>query len=99
MRLAFDDAKFTVLTGIVSVGGESEVWLFVRPKGQTLRLQTGDKFEIGSVQGEVASIDLNSFSFIADGKLRRLDKGGILEEAAVESSISTESPSLPEDVN
>jgi len=98
-KLAFDDAKFTVLTGIVAVGEESEVWLLVRPKGKTVRLQTGDKFEIGSIQGEVASIDVDSFSFVANGKVHRLDKGAILQDASVESSISAEAPNLPKDVN
>jgi hypothetical protein len=80
-KLAFDDAKHTVLTAVIDVSGESEVWLLIRPKGQTLRLHVGDKFEVGSIKGVVASIGQSDFTFEADGKQRKLAKGEILEQA------------------
>jgi hypothetical protein len=80
-KLAFDDAKFTVLTAVVDVDGDSEVWLAIRPRGQTLRLRKGEEFEIGSVKGVVAQIGLTDFVFTADGKSHRLYKGEILEQA------------------
>lgn len=98
-RPAFDDAKYTVLTAVLDVSGEGEVWLLVRPKGKTIKLHTGDEFEVGSVKGQVIDIGRDSFSFEADGKLRRLAKGGTLEEASVESTISAEVPAATSDVN
>jgi hypothetical protein len=81
-RLAFDDAKYTVLTAVLDVSGEGEVWLHVRPKGQTLKLRTGDKFEVGSVKGRVAEIGQADFVFEADGKQHRVGKGEALQAEA-----------------
>ncbi len=98
-KLAFDDAKFTVLTAILEVGDKAEIWLLVRPQGKTLRLATGDSFEVGSIKGEIVAIGQNDFSFVADGKLRRLGKGGTLEQASIESTTSAEVPAAGLDVN
>ena len=81
VKLAFDDAKYTVLTAVLDISGEGEVWLLIRPKGQTLKLHTGDKFEVGSIKGVVAAIGLSDFTFESGGKQRRLAKGDILEQA------------------
>jgi hypothetical protein len=80
-RLAFDDAKFTVLTAVIDMSGTGQVWLSIRPKGQTLKLGVGDKFEVGSVKGTVVSIGDGDFTFESDGKEHKLTKGGILEQA------------------
>jgi hypothetical protein len=98
-KLAFDDAKFTVLTAILDADGESEIWLLVRPQGKTLKLQAGDKFQVGSIDGQVVAIGRDDFSFEADGKLRRLTKGGILEQAEIESTTSAEAPPAGGEVN
>ena len=80
-RLAFDDAKFTVLSAVIDVSGTGQIWLNVRPKGQTLKLGVGDKFEVGSVKGVVTEIGDRDFTFESDGKEHKLSKGGILEQA------------------
>ena len=80
-RLAFDQAKFTILTAVLDVDGKGEVWLHIRPTGKTLKLHVGDAFEVGSIQGTVESIGESDFIFKADGKQRRLVKGEILETA------------------
>lgn len=80
-KLAFDDAKFTVLTAVIDISGTGQIWLTVRPKGQTLKLGVGDKFEVGSVKGTVVSIGDGDFTFESDGKEHKLTKGGILEQA------------------
>ncbi|MDX1946339.1 MAG: Ig domain-containing protein [Pirellulaceae bacterium] len=80
-KLAFDDAKYTVLTAVLDISGQGEVWLLIRPKGQTLKLHAGDKFEIGSIKGVVAAIGESDFTFASGGKQRRLAKGDILEQA------------------
>lgn len=90
-KLAFDHAKFTVLTAVIDVSGESEVWLFIRPTGQTLKLHIGDEFEVGSVKGTVMEIGQTDFVFESDGKSRRLSKGEVLEQAvAFQQSGQTE---------
>jgi hypothetical protein len=78
---AFDDAKYTVLTAVIDDTGTAEIWLNVRPKGETRVLQVGDKFEIGSVKGEVSEIGVDDVLLIVDGKLRRLEVGQALAQA------------------
>lgn len=83
-KLAFDDAKFTFLSAVIDVSGTGQIWLSIRPKGQTLKLAVGDKFEVGSVKGTVTSIGEGDFTFESDGKEHKLSKGGNLEEAVSE---------------
>jgi hypothetical protein len=81
--LDFDHAKFTNLTAILTVDGQGEVWLHVRPTGQIVTLHKGDRFEIGSVKGTVAEIGEYDFTFDFEGKRRKLNKGEFLEQAQV----------------
>lgn len=82
-RLDFDHARFTVLTAVIDLDGKGEVWLHVRPLGRTIKLHQGDEFQVGSIKGRVASIGEFDFSFTSDGKLRKLLKGNVLEQAQV----------------
>jgi hypothetical protein len=75
---AFDDARYTVLTAVIEDTGIAEIWLNVRPKGETRILQVGDTFEIGSVKGEVSEIGVDDVLLLVDGKLRRLEVGDAL---------------------
>jgi hypothetical protein len=77
-KSSFDDAKYTVLTAVIEDTGIAEIWLNVRPKGETRVLQVGDKFEIGSVKGEVSEIGVDDVLLMVDGKLRRLEVGDTL---------------------
>jgi len=81
--IAFDFAKFTMLTAVLDIDGQGEVWLHVRPTGQMVTLHQGDQFEIGSVKGTVALIGEYDFSFDFEGKRRKLAKGELLEQAKV----------------
>ena len=74
----FDDAKYTVLTVVIDKTGVGEIWLHVRTKGETRILQSGDKFAIGSVKGEVSEIGVDDAILLIDGKLRRFTVGQIL---------------------
>ncbi|MFN0020535.1 MAG: Ig domain-containing protein [Pirellulaceae bacterium] len=80
-KLAFDEAKHTVLTGVIDVNGTGQIWLSNRPKGETLKLGVGDKFEVGSIKGIVTSIGDGDFTFETDGKERKVLKGSNLGEA------------------
>ncbi|MCE9526646.1 MAG: cadherin repeat domain-containing protein [Planctomycetales bacterium] len=82
-KLAFDEAKHTVLTAVIDVSGTGQIWLSNRPKGETLKLGVGDKFEVGSVKGVVTSIGDGDFTFESDGKERKLLKGSNLGEAVL----------------
>jgi hypothetical protein len=96
-RLAFDNAKFTVLTAVLDIGGTAEIWLHVRPTGETLKLHKGDKFEIGSIKGTVAQIGETDFVFEMDGKQRKLERGEVLEQAqAFTQAATTAEPSAAE---
>jgi hypothetical protein len=77
----FDQAKYTVLTGVTEVDGEGEIWLHNRTRGQMLKLRVGDEFEIGSIKGVVESIGETEFTFISEGKLHKLEKGESLNQA------------------
>src|SRR5207302_4953115 len=79
--VVFDFAKFTMLTALLDVEGQGEVWLHVRPTGQMVTLHQGDQFEIGSVKGTVSQIDEYDFCFDFEGKRRKLSKGELLEQA------------------
>ncbi|HMC10674.1 MAG TPA: hypothetical protein VKH44_05270 [Pirellulaceae bacterium] len=79
----FDFAKSTILTALLDVDGQGEVWLHVRPTGQMVTLHQGDQFEIGSVKGTVSQIGEYDFCFDFEGKRRKLGKGEWLEEAKV----------------
>ena len=91
-RLEFDNAKFTVLTAVLDIGGIAEVWLHVRPTGETLKLHAGDKFEIGSINGTVAQIGETDFVFESEGKQRRLGQGEVLDQAQAFTAIAKPAP-------
>jgi hypothetical protein len=80
VKLKFDDAKQTFLTGLVQ-DSEREAWMNVRTRGETLRLRVGDSFEIGSVKGKV--LELNSRAAVLEvaGKTYELKLNGQLKEA------------------
>lgn len=80
----FDQSKFTVLSGVIEVDGERQIWLHNRTQRDgMLKLRIGDAFEVGTIKGTVESIGLTDFTFVSeDGKVRRLAKGGSLYEAA-----------------
>lgn len=101
-KLAFDHAKHTVLTAVLDVGGEGEVWLFVRPTATLHKLHLGESFEIGSMKGKVEEIGPNEFVYLSSaketkGKYLRVSRGEFLEQAVLVSlATSTEVPAEAE---
>ncbi len=63
----FDDATQTVLTALV-FGGNNEwtAWLNVRTRGKTLKLRTGDSFEVGTVNAKVIEVTAERVTFEVD---------------------------------
>lgn len=102
-KLAFDQAKHTVFTALVEVGGESEVWLFVRPTATLLKLHEGEPFEVGSIKGTIREIGGNEFVFESHAKPTKgqrllLSRGEILDQAVlmpVETSTDVPAEELP----
>ena len=81
--IVFDFAKSTLLTALLDVDGQGEVWLHVRPTGQMVTLHQGDRFEIGSMKGTVSEIGEYDFCFDFEGKRRKLSRGEFLDQAKV----------------
>ncbi|KAA1259420.1 hypothetical protein LF1_19520 [Rubripirellula obstinata] len=86
LKLKFDDAKQTVLTGLVQGRGEWTAWLNVRTRDKTLKLRVGDSFEIGSVKGKVVEVSAKSAVLEADGQKFELKLFGNLSEGAKTAS-------------
>lgn len=97
-KLAFDQAKHTVFTAIIEVGGESEIWLFVRPTATLMKLHEGDPFEVGSIKGTIREIGSNEFVFESlakptKGQRLLLSRGELLDQAVLMPvETSTEVP-------
>ena len=91
----FDVAKFTMLTALLDVDGEGEVWLHVRPTGQMVTLHEGDRFEIGTVKGTVSQIGEYDFCFDFEGKRKRLSRGELLDQAKVIEDAPQSTASQP----
>ena len=88
--LKFDDAKQTVLTGLVQGGDDWRAWMNVRTRGTTLKLRVDDEFEIGSVSGKIIQITSKFVEIEIDGKPFKLKLKENLAEAAKEVSKDEE---------
>ncbi|TWU47196.1 hypothetical protein Poly51_49940 [Rubripirellula tenax] len=78
----FDDATQTVLTGLVKGRDDWEAWMHVRTRDKTLKLRVGDKFEIGTLKGEVIEVTRRYAVLEIDGRRFNLQQSGNLSEAA-----------------
>ncbi|MEO1617049.1 MAG: hypothetical protein AAFV88_14455 [Planctomycetota bacterium] len=79
--LKYDDAKQTYLTGLVQGSNDWTAWMNVRTRGKTLKLRVGDEFEVGSVRGQVESIDAEQVVIKIGEQTVTLTSGGVLKEA------------------
>jgi hypothetical protein len=94
-KLAFDDAKYTVLVGVIDIDGKGEVWLHRRAADRTVVLHVGDKFEVGSIKGTVTEIGESDFSFDMGDQRRKLAKGEFLIEAKAAPKPAVALPAAP----
>jgi hypothetical protein len=100
-KLAFDNAKHTVLAAIIGIGDQAEVWLHIRTTAQMLKLHEGDSFEIGSVKGTIREINEDEFVYESlakanKGKRLRVVRGAILEQSTT-LPVATLAPTLAEE--
>lgn len=77
----FDEAKYTFLTSVVSIDGEPQAWLSVRPTKELLKLRTGDEIKVGQFGGKLIRIAPTEIEIEQDGKLRKVTLGKSLGEA------------------
>lgn len=79
----FDTAKYTYLTAVLDVDGQPEAWLVIRTTGQTLKLQPGEKFDVGSLQGTIRAITEQEVEVeTSDGKRLLITIGDSLRDGA-----------------
>jgi len=78
----FDDSTQTVLTALVQGRNDWTAWMKVKTTGKTLKLQPGDKFEIGTLSGAVIEVTSKFVLIEIDGKRFELRPAGVLSEAA-----------------
>jgi hypothetical protein len=64
----FDVARYAFLSAILSVGGEPEAWINVRPTGEVLKLRQGDQLRVGGFQGTVTRIAERHIELDCGGK-------------------------------
>lgn len=55
----FDVAKYTFVTAIIENSGRRQCWIDVRPEGRVLKLNEGDKIQVGTIDGVVQRITGN----------------------------------------
>lgn len=79
--IGFDPADFTVLTGVIEVGGESEAWLKVHTTGETMKLRRGQQFEVGQFSGRIADVDAPDVIIESDDERWLLTLGDSLTQA------------------
>ena len=53
----FDDSELAFFTGAIGSGVGSEVWINVRPTGETLHLTMGDEVKIGALEGKIEAVE------------------------------------------
>ncbi|EMB13590.1 hypothetical protein [Rhodopirellula europaea] len=90
----FDDATQTYLTALVQGRDDWTAWMNVRTRGETLKLQVGDSFEIGSMKGSVKSVSARLVLLEIGGKEYELRPSGKLSEA-----VALESPEQPKETD
>lgn len=86
-KMAFDEAKQAVLTGLVGRQGEWTAWVNLRTKGQILKLKAGDPFEIGSLKGEVVEVNERFAILEVDDRRFTLTLDGNVAAAAAASQV------------
>lgn len=80
----FDNAKYTYLSAVLDVDGQPEAWLIVRTTGQTLKLQPGEKFDVGTLQGTILEISGQEIEIeTADGQRSLISIGQTLRDGLV----------------
>ena len=78
----FDDANVTRLTALVQGDGEWTAWLHVPIRDKTLKVRTGDEFEIGTIKGKILDVDNRSIEIESEKGKFTVRSGEFLGAAA-----------------
>jgi hypothetical protein len=75
-----DLAKDAYVTAVVKVDDTYEAWIEVRSTGRLMKLEEGDTFDVGKMEGKIARIAPQSVEIEANGKRRRVTLGSNVYE-------------------
>lgn len=93
----FDPSVATFVTGVVKDrDGVRQVFIDIKPLGETLRLGEGETFEVGTVKGRVVSLENGRAVLEIDGEERTFRPGQpLIDSRRAPSSSSDDSNSGP----
>jgi hypothetical protein len=91
----FDDAEQAHFSGAVGSGAALQAWINVRTTGETLHLSAGDPIKVGTLEGQVVSVEPRSLVFEADGKKFRVALGQSLRSGKEIESDEAPSSKTP----
>jgi hypothetical protein len=74
----FDDAELARLSAVVGSGNTLQAWIYVRTTGETLRVAAGDPLKVGTLEGQIVSVERRSMVFESGEKKFRVALGETL---------------------
>jgi hypothetical protein len=91
----FDDAEHAYFTAAVGNGQRMQAWINVRTTGETLRLGVGDPLKVGTLEGEVVSVDPRRLVFKSGEKTLSIALGQSLRAGKELGSLGAPSGEPP----
>jgi hypothetical protein len=91
----FDDASQARFSGTVGPRDALQAWINVQTTGDTLHVTAGDPIKVGTLEGQIVSIDQRSLVYETEGKKYRVALGQMLrggKEVEVEAAAQSEVP-------
>jgi hypothetical protein len=92
----FDDAQVAHFSGAVGNGSGMQAWINVRSTGETLHLSPGDPVKVGTLDGEIVSVEARSLVFKTGDKRFRVKLGQSLREGKELGARDDATNGLPE---
>jgi len=74
----FDDSEHAYFSGAVGSGENLQAWINVRTTGETLHLAAGDSLNVGTLEGQIVSVEPRSLVLQAGEKKYRVALGQTL---------------------
>jgi hypothetical protein len=91
----FDEAELAKFTGSVEAGKGQEAWIRVFTTGETLHLYAGDEVKVGTLEGEIESVDQRWLVLKIGDKRFRVALGESLrsgKELDADGNVKVETP-------
>jgi hypothetical protein len=83
----FDEAEFTVLTGVLFRDGVGSTYLYNQSNNQSLTLKVGDKFTMAGLEGEVREIHADHVFLLFNGLPQKIEVGETLRAMADRAAL------------